>query len=78
MSDSEQDIKQAIAALKEHATANSRTAGAVEQLIDSMREQQADMQEHHRDNVSTDRLLMLATVVMTVATVVMAYAAVSP
>ena len=77
-------VDEAIEALKAHAESNAQTAAAIGKLIDAMREQHVDMQEQHRDlqeqhadNDAINRTMMWATVVMTVATVVMAWKAVS-
>lgn len=78
------DIDAATKALKQHIEANAETAEVIGKLIDAMREQHRDMQEQHRDlqaqhadNDAINRTMMWATVVMTVATVVMAWKAVS-
>ena len=78
------DLEPIVDALEEHVRTNRDAAALLHQLIAAMREQHHDMQEQHadldqqhRDNQAINRKLLWATVVMTLATVVMAFDAVS-
>ena len=84
MDDTNSEIRKAIQALREHTECNADTGRAVADLIDAMRGHHADMQEQHRDleeqhkdNQAINDKMMWATIVMTIATVVMAWDAVS-
>lgn len=82
--ESRRDINELLDTLNKHGVTNRETACAVHQLIVAMQEQHEDMraqhrdlQEQHADNDANNRTMMWATVVMTLATVVMAFEAVT-
>lgn len=56
---------------------NAKTTEALYALVTRLDEQHGDLEEQHRDNQSISHKMMWATVVMTMATVAMAWDAIS-